>query len=159
MKKILAAVIAIVMIFALCACGQKGGSDPEMTAYEIAGITYTLSPDWSYKEDGKVFTNDKHKDARYVVEAYWYSDDGQSCTTVEERKSTFEPDGSDGFELTDIEVNGEPALLCKEPVNEIVDCNVYFYVDGKEHIINYEPAFGDNSLQKYTDEFLASISW
>ena len=156
MKKILAAVIAIVMIFALCACGQKGGSDPEMTAYEIAGITYTLSSDWSYDEDGKVFTNANNERARYAVEVDWY---GDTCTTVEERKGTFEPDGSDGFELTNIEINGEPALLCVEPVNEIKDCNVFFYVNGKEHVINYETDFEKNDIQEYTDEFLSSISW
>lgn len=156
MKKILTAILAAMMVFTLCACGSNGGSDKEMTTYEIAGVTYTLSSDWSYDEESKAFTNANNENARYTVEADWY---GDTCTTIEERKGTFEPDGSDGFELTNIEINGEPALLCEEPVNEIKDFNVFFYVNGKEHVINYETDFEKNDIQEYTDEFLASISW
>ena len=138
-------------------CGVYAKMNVNVYKYaKVDGVTYKLSDNWTYDDEEHCFTNKKNEDACYNIEGYWYGDE---CSSYAERKATFEPDGSDGFDLYTVCVNGTKALLVCEPVNEIKDYNLFFYVNGKEHVVNYETDFECDSIAKYTAEFIKSIRW
>ena len=122
----------------------------------LNGVTYQLNDDWTYDDLWWVITNNKNPKASYIVESYF---DDEECHSIEERMATFAPDGSDGFDISTIKVNGQKALLVAEPVNEIMDYHIFFYDNGDEHVINYSTDFEYNDIEEYTQEFLKLITW
>lgn len=121
----------------------------------LNGVAYNLNDDWVYDDMWYTITNKNNPDAVYSIEAYF----GESCSSYEERLASFAPDGSDGFEISTIKINGQKALLVAEPVNEIMDYNIFFYENGYEHIINYQTEFGNNDIEEYTQALLKLITW
>lgn len=156
MRKIIA--IVTLLLFVVSACGAQ--QQEKNTDFSYDGINYTLSADWSFDENDLCFTNSNNNDAYYtIVEEYYDAAGVSTCASIDERLATFASDGSDGFDIEKIEVNGEPALKVAEPVNEITDYHVFFYANGKEHIINYTTDFGKDTIAECTEELLNSISW
>lgn len=149
MKKILLTLLMLISIVCLTACNTA-------VTYTVDDLTFTLTEEWTYDEDCLAFSNSENEWANYMICETW---DDNVCTSAAERKATFASDGSDGFDISDITVNGTEALLVHEPVNEIDDYYVFFYANGTEHFINYETPFGDDVLVDITAEFLDSISW
>ena len=156
MKKT-AAVMALIaiMIMTLCACGNDSGQTADNETYIVDGISYSLGSEWVYDDEGKSFSVPSSKWATYSIA------DGEdlNCSSAADRLATFPPDGSDGIDKETIEINGTDALLTAEPVNEIMYYQVYFYADGQEHMFSYEMPFEENPIEKYTIEFMDSISW
>ncbi len=156
-KKLIIVIILLVALIAAIVVVLYTSNDGAWIEEKLMkGLTFNLSDEWTYDEEYQSYSNPKNEWATYTACESW---DDNECATAEERKKTFEPDGSDGFDISDIKVNGTDALLVHEPVNEIDDYYVFFYVNGKEHIINYETPFGENPIADLTEEFLASISW
>ena len=119
------------------------------------GVAYNLNDDWVYDDMWYTITNKNNPNAVYSIDAYF----GDSCSSLEERLASFAPDGSDGFDISTIKVNGQKALLVAEPVNEIMDYNIFFYANGYEHIINYQTDYGHNDIEEYTQALLKLITW
>ena len=155
MKRIIA---IIMMLLTMSACSVQQQETNTEISYD--GVTYTLSSDWAFDKSDLSFSNANNNDAYYtIVEEYYDASGVSSYSSIDERLATFAPDGSDGFDIEKIEINGESALKVAEPVNEIIDYHVFFYANGKEHIINYTTDFEKDTIADYTEEFLNSISW
>lgn len=149
----MAAILASVLVL-VCACGNAA---PEAKEINVDGIKYELTSDWTFDEENLTFTNKNDDAIAYVVVKD--KDVAGQCSDVEERRGMYAADGSDGIDLHDVTINGTDALLAVEPVNEIKDIYLFFYANGVEHAINYEPEFEAEDISDITQELFDSIKF
>ena len=153
MKRIIMLSVALVsVLILLCACGNTA---PEAQEFTADGIKYELTSDWTFDEENMTFSNKNDDSVAYAVVTD--EDIAGKCSGVEERRGMYAADGSDGIDLYDVTINGTEALLTVEPVNEIKDIYLFFYADGAEHAINYEPDFEAEDISEVTQELFDSI--
>jgi len=156
--------VLIITLFVFAACGatNDGGNGGDSANGDgtdggniatVDGVQYTLSDGWEYDEEYACFSNGG---IRVTIEKDIVDECGSAQARYDE-KYEYEDEGID---YSMISVNGEDAVYTEEPVNEIMYCNLYFYIDGKEHNLVIESDFDSYEEDKETIlGFFEGISW
>ena len=89
MKKIIALLLALIMVFALVACGNGGGQTPGKTETEITLWTYPIGG-WGQEDQVKVLTDAFYKDTgiKVTVEYLAYADGDDKVNSAITAKGT-----------------------------------------------------------------------
>lgn len=115
-KNLLVIIMAVIMCFAICACGSSVSPEKEIIGTWTAKATDTIDVEYTFSEDGNVEYISKYKGASvYKLNGvYEITDDSIAITFEGKTEPVMNPYSIDGEEFSwSIKVEGEPVQLNK----------------------------------------------
>jgi len=115
-KNLLVIIMAVIMCFAVCACGSSVSPEEEIVGTWTATVSDTIDVEYTFNEDGSMAYISKYNGyAAYTLGGvYEITDEGVAITFEGKTEPQVNPYSVNGDEFTwSIKVEGKPVELSK----------------------------------------------